>query len=230
VVVVTGFLPSVNGLRFTNSWPSEADVIVPVPVYGEVAIGNGSNGLCGGMVFTILDVFSAGAPPLTDSQPASGTPLFKYIVGRLIGSFNVPDGIVRYFDWMIEPDADVNLWITTRRGVRSRTLLDEWPKNKADIDAQQPSPLGLVTVHSTSPGDLGKNHHVLAYAYDITGDQLTIQVYDPNTDPAQGDGVSIEVPMTGTAPITHNINIGNPVRGFFRVDYTRKDPSALEPA
>ena len=30
-------------------------------------------------------------------------------------------------------------------------------------------------------------------------------------------------------PISHNIAIGLPVRGFFHVDYEARDPSALEP-
>ena len=45
-------------------------------------------------------------------------------------------------------------------------------------------PLGPVTVHSTNPLDLGMNHQVLAYGYELDGTALTLRVYDPNTDPA----------------------------------------------
>ena len=56
---VPGFTPSVNGLRFTNSWPSEPDIVVQVPPLGNVPIGDASNGLCGGMVFTVSGPISS---------------------------------------------------------------------------------------------------------------------------------------------------------------------------
>ena len=59
---VPGFKASVNGLHFTNSWPPEPDIIVNVPPLGNVTIGDASNGLCGGMVYTVMDVFQAGLP------------------------------------------------------------------------------------------------------------------------------------------------------------------------
>jgi hypothetical protein len=80
---------------------------------------------------------------------------------------------------------------------------------------------------------MGHNHQVLAYGYDRAGDELQIKLYDPNTDPGGGDGVHMVLNVgdpTHKTPITHNINIGNPVRGFFRVPYTPSDPSALEPS
>jgi hypothetical protein len=88
---VAGFLPSINGLAFTNDWPSEPDVEIDVPRFGKVAIGNASNGLCGGMVFTVLDVFVGDGPPLTAPRPDPGSPLYTYIVGRLFDSFDLPN-------------------------------------------------------------------------------------------------------------------------------------------
>ena len=229
---VPGFLPSRNGLAFINSWPSEPDITVNVPAVGQVAIGDASNGLCGGMVFTVLDVFTAGRPPLDSPQPASGTPLFDYIVRRLIDSWDVPNGILKYYTWMNTPDHDTGVWIATRRGVSWMTVMDEWPKVKADLDAGRLSPLGLVTVESNDPGDLGHNHQVVAYGYDLAADQLTIKVYDPNTDRADGDGVTLSLSAakpSGATPITSNVNISHPVRGFFRVDYSPADASSLGP-
>jgi hypothetical protein len=231
---VTGFLPSVNGLRFVNSWPSEPDIVVDVPPpVGKVSIGNASNGLCGGMVFTALDVFVAGLPPLPDPEPPQGSPLFDYIVRRLFDSFNIPDGVLKYYEWMIAPDADLDLWVTRVRGIAWRTITEEWPAIKNDLDAGRPSPLGLVTVATNDPAQLGKNHQVLAYGYDQNGNDLTLRVYDPNTDPSTGDGVYLQLNVaapTQKTTINHNIDIGNPVRGFFRVDYTASDPSSLEGA
>jgi len=229
---VPNFLPSRNGLRFVNSWPSEPAIQVSVPGVGKVGIGDASNGLCGGMAFTVRDVFQAGLPQLSDDRPPEGSPLFEYIVGRLIDSFNLPDGVLKYYDWMNTADGDTDLWMVTRRGVAWKTVNEEWPRIKADLDAGHPCPLGLVTVQSSNPKDLGKNHQVLAYAYDYDVQELTVHLYDPNTDPAQGDGVHLRLNVANpesATPIQHNIGIADPVRGFFRVDYTWKDPSPLEP-
>jgi hypothetical protein len=223
----TGFLPSRDGLAFTNDWPSEPAIQVDVPLVGKVPIGNASNGLCGGMVFTALDIFTAGGAPPSEPRPAHGTPRFKYIVRRLIDSWDVPEGVLKYFHWMNTPDHDVDVWIATHHGVAWRTVSDEWPKVRAELDAGRPCPLGLVTVHASNPVDLGKNHQVLAWGYEIDGARVTIKVYDPNTERSGGDGVhlamAVDDPAT-TAGITHDVNIGHPVRGFFRVAYTRSDP------
>ena len=224
----TAFLPSRDGLAFTNDWPSEPAIEVEVPLVGTVPIGNASNGLCGGMVFAALDGFGAGGPPPSDPRPAHGTPMFKYIVRRLIDSWDVPDGVLKYYRWMNTPDHDVDIWIATRRGVAWRTISDEWPRVKAELDGGRPCPLGLVTVQSSNPVDLGQNHQVLAYGYSLDGSGLTIKVYDPNTDRANGgDDVVISASTADpehSAQITHNVNIGHPVRGFFRVGYQSSAP------
>jgi len=229
---VPGFLPSRNGLRFANAWPSEPAVEVSVPGVGTVGIGNAGNGLCGGMVFTVRDVFQAGLPPLEDPRPPQGSPLFAYIVRRLIASFDIPGGVLKYYEWMNTADSDVDLCMVTRRGVAWRTIRQEWPLVRKDLDEGLPCPLGLVTVRSVNPMELGRNHQVLAYGYELAGEQLTLRVYDPNTEPALGDGVFLRLrtdhPAT-PAPIEHNVGITEPVRGFFRVRYTYRDPSALRP-
>jgi hypothetical protein len=229
---IPGFVPSVNGLQFPNSWPEEADILVNVPLLGRVKIGSASNGVCGGMVFTALDVFTAQLPPLADTRPAPGTPLFDYIVKRLFDSWNLPAGVLTYYRWMMLPDDDTGVWLTTLHGVGWRTIKEEWPAIQADIDGGRPSPLGLVTVASANPGRLGKNHQVLAYGYDLSGEQLTVKVYDPNTSVAGADNVRISLSVAdpgGITHISHNVDIGDRIRGFFRVPYRPADPSALEP-
>jgi hypothetical protein len=229
---VPGFLPSENGLRFINAWPHEPNIEVDVPPFGTIPIGDASNGLCGGMVFTVRDVFEAGLQPLEDPQPDRGTPLFDYIVRRLFDSFDLPGGVLKYFEWMNTPDGDTSLWVAVRRGVAWKTLREEWPKVRADIDAGHPSPLGLVTVESGNPQDLGKNHQVLAYRYDLIRDVLTLHVYDPNTERSRADDAFLRLHVedpTKATPIQHTIQIGEPIRGFFRADYTRRDPRSLFP-
>lgn len=140
---------------------------------------------------------------------------------------------------MNTPDHDTGIWFAIRRGVAWHTIVEELPKIKADIDSGSPSPLGLVTVYSADPGQLGENHQVLAYAYEQdNAGNVTIHVYDPNTTPPNADGISLSLNInnpTHTTAINHNVNIkdpnGNPlpIRGFFRVDYAFSNPATLEP-
>src|SRR3954471_18086674 len=131
---VPRFRASIDGLHFVNSWPSEPDIVVNVGPLGQVPIGDASNGLCGGMVYTVMDVFAAGLPPIPDTQnPAQGTPLFNYIVSRLFASFDIPDGVFKYYEWMNTPDHDTGFWLFIRRGVAWQTIVTEWPRIKADI-------------------------------------------------------------------------------------------------
>ncbi|HZC73897.1 MAG TPA: hypothetical protein VE442_24630 [Jatrophihabitans sp.] len=227
-----GFRPSVNGLRFTNSWPHEPDVVVDLGPLGKVPIGDASNGLCGGMVYTVMDVFHTGMPPITDTvNPAAGTPLFRYLVDRLLDSFDVPAGVLKYFEWMNTPDHDTGLLFLTRRGIAWHTIKEEWTKIKADIDTGRLSSLGLVTVQSTDPRALGHNHQVLAYAYDIDdANRLTLYLYDPNTRTSAADSVRLSLNLsqpTRTTAITHNVNIARPIRGFFRTHYTFTNPAKV---
>jgi hypothetical protein len=229
---VPGFTPGGDGFHFINSWPSEPDIVMTVPPFGQVAIGEASNGLCGGMVFAVRDFFEARLPIVPDTvQPAGQSPLFNYIVGRLIDSFNIPGGVLEYFSWMNTPDHDTGIWLATRHGVAWMTIEQEWPVIRSTIDSGHPCPLGLVTVQSVDPAQLGKNHQVMAYAYGLDdAGNLTIKVYDPNTSPASADQVQMSLNISDpsrTTPISHNIAIGFPVRGFFHVNYTPHDPGAL---
>ena len=231
---VPGFRASVDGLHFTNSWPKEPDIVVNVPPLGNVAIGDASNGLCGGMVYTVIDVFTAGLAPIPDTtNPAQGSALFNYLVSRLFASFDIPGGVLKYYDWMNTPDHDTGVWFVTRRGVAWHTIVEEWPRVKADIDAGMLSPLGLVTVYTTDPTMMGHNHQVLAYAYEVDdANRLTLRVYDPNTAPPGADDVQLSLDLSNpshTTPITHNVDITGSIRGFFRTTYSFSNPSSLEP-
>jgi hypothetical protein len=231
---VPNFVASRSGLQFTNSFPHESLVPLNIAMYGNVTIGDASNGLCGGMVFTVRDLFEFHQPQLAaTAPPPPDSPLYKYIVSRLLSSFDLPDGVLKYYEWMNTPDSDTNLWIAIRHGVSWHTIVEEWPKVKADIDSGHLSPLGLVTVFSPNPADLGHNHQVLAYGYELDDNEnLTLHVYDPNTKSSEADGVVLKLNLShpsNASPIEHHINISHDVRGFIRVDYSPHDPSSLEP-
>jgi hypothetical protein len=227
---VSGFVPSADGLAFTNSWPSAAAVLVPTP-FGDIGIGNAASGLCGGMVFAALDYWYAGVRPPT-ARPAPGSPLYQYIVRRLVDSWHIPVGVAEFYQWMNLPDGNSSLTmlgrqLVTERGVSWRTITGEWPQVKASLDDGDPAALGLVTVASANPADLGRNHQVLAYGYELAGPEVTVRVYDPNS--GRSDGVRIwfaaDAPAEATT-FSHNLNLNRPVRGFFLNGYSPATPPA----
>ncbi len=221
------FVPSAHGFAFANSWPPGPAVSVPLLI-GSVGIGNAGRGLCGGMVFAALDYWHAGvAPPAV--RPEAGTAVFRFVVRRLVASWHLPVGVVRYCRWMRLPDADV----------AERTAGRQWLAVKASIDAGVPAALGVVTVASASPLLLGANHQVLAYGYSIAGTEVTLRVYDPNSGP--DDAVWIRFDTAGTsrpagtagrpagAAFSHNLDLRRPVRGFFLTRYSPARPPHTPP-
>jgi hypothetical protein len=219
------FLPSRDAFGFANAWPDEPAFSVVTPLR-RVGIGNAARGLCGGMVFGALDYWHTGAKPPA-SLPAPSEPLFRFIVRRLIQSWHIPAGVARYYYWMHLPDGDpvrnAGPIVLRRRGLRTRSIAGQWPRIRADLDAGHPAALGIVTVASASPFQLGHNHQVLAYAYRIEGTETTVRVYDPNSGPA--DDVYIQFDTAKPASgLTHSINIGLPVRGFFLNPYSPATP------
>src|SRR5438094_258115 len=90
-----GFPPSTNGLHFANDFPAEPLFRLGVG-RASLPIGNAADGLCGGMVFTARDLFQYRlSPPPDRTPPPRGTWLFRYLLGRLFASFNLPTGPLR---------------------------------------------------------------------------------------------------------------------------------------
>ena len=56
----------------------------------------------------------------------------------------------------------------------------EWPAIRRDLDAGSLATVGLVKVVSLDPNQLGLNHQVVAYGYDLDGTIVTLHIYDPN--------------------------------------------------
>ena len=216
---VPGFKPSISGLHFGNLFPHAPVLRIPLPPFGCLPVGNAAGGLCGGMIFAARDYYEAGlSPPVNTAPPPQGSPLFNYLVRRLFASFNLPGGPIKYFAWMNLPDQDR----PGARGVVWRTIRREWPRVRADLEGGKLSPLGLVRVHSANPWQLGKNHQVLAYGYDLeeSSGQVTILVYDPNHP--DRDDVTIKLNLRRSAVQSlPGYSTGAPLRGFFRTHYSR---------
>jgi hypothetical protein len=163
---VPGFLPSANGLHFANSFPSGPDLHI-----GPIPIGDAARGLCGGMSWYVRERFEAGQPiPADTTAPANGSELFRALVRRQVLSL----------DWLRVP---FRFWrmaaFGAERALRA-TRDTEWPHIKAQIDAGSLAMVGLVRQTGWNPLKLTNNHQVLAFAYDVDGDAITLRLYDPN--------------------------------------------------
>jgi hypothetical protein len=163
---VPGFLPSANGLHFANSFPSGPDLQI-----GPIGVGDAARGLCGGMSWYVRERFEAGQPiPPDTAAPANGSELFKALVRRQVQSL----------DWLRVP---LRFWrmaaLGPERALR-QTRDIEWPGIRAEIDAGHLAMVGLVRQTGRNPLKLTSNHQVLAFAYEVAGDAVTIRLYDPN--------------------------------------------------
>lgn len=73
-------------------------------------------------------------------------------------------------------------------------IKDEWPKIKTDLDAGRLSPMVLIQVKSVWHWDIVENNTVLAYGYELLGDDLRILIYDPSC--VHDDNVAIELDIS----------------------------------
>jgi hypothetical protein len=229
----TGFLPSKHGLAYTNSWPSQPAVVRQTP-FGAITLGNAARGLCGGMVFAALDYWHAGVLP-PERRPAAGTAAYTHIVDRLVDSWHIPAGVAQYYQWMNLPDADTGFDVLGRhvlveRGLAWRTITVQWRQVRTDLDHGTPVALGVVTVDSADPRDLGLNHQVLAYGYDLDGSNVTLNVYDPNRGRRDDAAIRFDTrnPQRRTT-FSHTLGLNRPLRGFFRTAYQAATPPPPTP-
>lgn len=233
----TGFVPTRDGFSFTNHW-NDAPYALPRlrgTILGQM-YGNAANGLCGGMTFAARDYFEAGLTIPDALRPPTGEqdPLFRYLVDRLFDTFD-PGSLSLLLKLMnpIYPDTDENPLATLglARG-RASVMVDiEWPTIRDDIDRGHPSPVCLVTVKSALPWELGKCHQVLAYAYQVRGEDVELRVYDPNQ--VSNDVVMRFSLRTVAEPIVVQHNVGvldedcqaRPIYCFVRMNYSARPPT-----
>lgn len=222
----TEFLPSANGFHFDNSFPAVPDLMFHTPL-GDLKIGDAANGLCGGMVYAALDYFNAGLSIPADNNPPSNGDLFNYIVKRLFDSFDLPAGVLKYIALMnpLYPDGQTQI-ANLGPAVNGRAwvmIRQEWPAIKQKLDTGQACPLGLIRVKSNALGQLGENHQVLTYGYDLKDNHLTLYIYDPNYHNADSITLGLDLydPQHAT-PVTYST--GEPLYCFFHTDYAFSMP------
>jgi hypothetical protein len=182
---VEGFVPSTSGFHFANRFDHLPLRTIAIPIIGKtVTIGDAANGLCGGMVYAACDYFANQLyPPATTTAPDGG-PLYEYLVQRLFESWDIPMGIVRYFELMRPQLPDYGTAggpLGFLNQSRAAVMIQrEWPLVRQDLDNNRLSPLGLIKTKSEDPAMLGENHQVVAYGYELDGTNLTLAIYDPN--------------------------------------------------
>jgi len=233
---VPGFLPSTSGLHFFNRFPPNTKYpVINLPGVNEIKLGDASNGLCGGFVYTSLDLFLVNPrkdPPLVFDPPAEGTAQFNYLTNRLLDSFgqnNGYDNALKIIAWTQTPDHERIINGPLGHGLAHRMVLEEWPNIKADIDSGRPSPLMLVMEPLCGVGDivgivvaLQRSHQVLAYAYRLDNNNLTIYIYDCNQPNSDSENISLNISKPD-----HSIKISSrytQLRGFFRSNYSSRNP------
>jgi hypothetical protein len=243
-----------RGFRFSNRWDPTLPVIgigflwnklfesFPGPL-GELGIERvvdenalpitrADAGLCGGMVYSVMDYYNHHVlpPTQTDSPNSREDILFQYIRDRLFDSFDVAGQGHRYLGYSSPhyPNGDEGVIqaVGLSRGRSWVTYREEWPKIQADIDADRPSPMGLI---QSTELDIGKNHQVLGYAYEKSGQNVRLYIYDPNSV-AGGKPTEVtydfDVTRTdGEVHITRTPDNGKRIWCFFRTNgYVPKSP------
>ena len=150
----------------------------------------------------VREWFEDGLPIPPDAQaPANGSPLFKALVRRQVKSlewFRTPLG----FWW-------IGAFGPGRTARRAREI--EWPRIRATIDSGRLAMVGLVRHQGPNPWNLGKSHQVLGYGYEVEGDTVRLQIYDPNWPDRDDVAVVIEptlVRQSTGEPLFGLLNLG----------------------
>lgn len=217
---VPGFLPSTSALHFNNAWPHLPLLTIQTP-FGPINLGDTALGVCGGMCYVARDLAEIHALPPTATTPPSttGDPVFQYTVARFFDSMTV-SAVGAYYALMDPalPDHETDLsQIGLAPHGRAWVMINEaFPKIKADIDSGHTSPIGLVLTKSLNPGDLGLNHVVVVFGYELVGTDLTLHIYDPNF--ANNDSQTIKLSIADPLHTTTVTSSHPGLNCFFHLD------------
>ncbi|MFD8480540.1 hypothetical protein [Kitasatospora sp. NPDC059673] len=222
----TTFRPSQHGFPFDNSWTSAPLTSIDLGV-ATIPIGNAEYGLCGGMVYAALDYWAASLPvPQDRPDPAApGTPLYDYLVSRLFDSFDLPSLPVTLLTIGNPAYPDTGSAGNPLEGRSPIIIKDAWPQIRTWIDSGFPAPICLVKALSANPMDLQHDHQVAAWGYQMSGNQVTLCLYDPNLPGRDDLTLQFDEADILNPP---NISPSDPAQGqifcFVTTAYTQKTP------
>jgi hypothetical protein len=222
----TDFRPSQHGFPYDNSWPDSPLTTIDLGV-AQIPIGSASNGLCGGMVYAALDYW-ANSLPIPQDRPnpaAPGTPLYDYLVQRLIDSFDLPNLPARLLTIMNPAYPDTGSAGNPLEGRAPIMIKDAWPQIRGWIDGGFPAPICLQNIVSALPTDLGHNHQTAVWGYQMDGNLVTLFTYDPNISGDDTVSVQFNAADVLSAP---SVTVSNPrqdqVFCFLTTAYAKSDP------
>jgi hypothetical protein len=215
----TGFVPSVHGFSFSNTWE---DRLFRVRIAGR-EIDLAFRGRCGGMIFLALDAYRAGvaiAAPASVGLPERSSALARQIMRRQLDSIGTGLGanLLRFASMSYRPRGGP----VGTAAMTGRNLGDVL----AALVAGSPVPLGLIARNPFA--GLGVNHQVLAVGGTRDERALRIRVYDPNHP--RRDDVVLDVEWGGTGFVREFVGgtLRNEWAGLFVERYTpRKVPASL---
>jgi hypothetical protein len=216
---VGDFRPSVDGFRFANRFPHGPTVKFGPLDPRWIGVGDAADGLCGGMVLTVRDLYQAGVKPPPDTEPpANGSPRFRSIVRRQVQSLDWLKVPARYY---FESAVGGSVGMDRAR----RTYETEWPKIRAEIDAGRLAITGLIRVASPNPFRLTSNHQVIVWGYAEDGRGVSLRLYDPNW-PSRDDVTATIHLDPAFRPIGLFQSTGEPLLGLFLQPYVFANPVA----
>ena len=114
-------------------------------------ITTAKSGLCGGMVYTVMDYYNAHLQPPGVAAPSMGSaptsrddPLFQHIRERLLASFDILGGGWRFLAYSspLYPNGDegVGQFVGLFLGRSWISYREQWPRIQDDLDAGRLSP------------------------------------------------------------------------------------------
>lgn len=216
---MTDFIPSKHGFHFNNSFANHVF---------DIGIASWTTyGLCGGMSFTSLDYYFAGMPIPTHvgsdfpngSTPPENSALYKYIYDRLMDSFKANGS--KFVSWTEKLDHSTWVW---GKGVPELTKTEELPTLFQRIQSGQPVVLGLIS--ATGISEIGNNHQVVAYGYElneVNGDVI-VYIYDNNNP----NNVTTLKSNIKDLHSHFSSSYNDDWRGFFVENYSPKTPTYVD--
>lgn len=240
------FTPSRSGFRFScYSFKVMSAVLItrnsssfapPGDLVDLYALGKGrvfatdsGNGMAAGMAFAAVDYFEAGiAPPEEAGPPLPNSALFNYLDERHTSALEENSNDSLPLMNPLRPDFPLPLipWLQAR----SRILVEqEWPQIKVQLDEGHPCPITIVRAKSWSALKTRYNHQVVAYTYDLAGEQLKISVYDPSRPGDDNVVVRLSLGARGsTTGLEYSPGWSDFPRiyGFVQMRYTPMNPPA----